>query len=89
MIVHELKIDKKYATAVVEGNKLFEIRKNDRGFKQGELLILREYENGKYLDIMIWAQITYILEGFEGLKEGYVALGIKVLKVERKCKNEI
>ena len=77
--VHELKINTEYAIAVARGEKTFEIRKNDRDFKEGDILILKEYENGKYLDVAIVADITYILKEFQGLKEGYVVLGIKVL----------
>ena len=77
--VHELKINTEYAIAVARGEKTFEIRKNDRDFKEGDILVMREYENGEYLDVAIVAEITYILEKFKGLKEGYVVLGIKVL----------
>lgn len=77
--IHELKINTEYAIAVAYGEKTFEIRKNDRDFKEGDILFLREYENGKYLDVAIVAEILYVLEGFEGLQKGYVALGIKVL----------
>lgn len=77
--VHELKINTKYAIAVSRREKNFEIRKNDRNFKEGDILVLKEYENGAYLDIAIVAEVTYVLDDFEGLKDGYVALGIKVL----------
>lgn len=77
--VHELKINTEYAIAVARGEKTFEIRKNDRDFKEGDILVMREYENGEYKDIAIVAEVTYILNDFEGLKDGYVALGIKVL----------
>ena len=77
--VHELKIKTEYAIAVARGEKTFEIRKNDRNFKEGDTLVMREYENGEYLDIAILAEITYVLNDFEGLQDGYVALGIKVL----------
>lgn len=77
--VHELKINTKYAIAVARGEKTFEIRKNDRNFKEDDILFLREYENGEYLDIAIVAEVTYVLNDFEGLKEGYVVLGIRVL----------
>lgn len=77
--VHELKINTEYAIVVARGEKTFEIRKNDRDFKEGDVLIMREFENGEYLDIAIVAEVTYILEEFEGLQDGYVVLGIKVL----------
>ncbi|EGO5031448.1 MULTISPECIES: DUF3850 domain-containing protein [Bacteria] len=40
--IHELKILPEYFEAVVSGNKRFEIRKNDRNYKNGNIVI-REY----------------------------------------------
>jgi len=40
--VHELKIEKKYFDARLQGIKQYEIRLNDRGFKVGDVLHLRE-----------------------------------------------
>jgi len=78
--LHELKIYPRYFDAVLDGSKLFEIRKNDRGFHVGDNLFLREWDNIKYSGRTIFAEITYILDDkFIGLTEGYVALGIKVI----------
>lgn len=77
--LHELKIYPKYFDAVLDGSKLFEIRKNDRGFQVGDNIVLREWDNIKYSGRTIYAEITYILDDkFVGLADGYVALGIKV-----------
>ena len=46
-MIHELKILPEYFEAVTSGRKQFEIRKNDRDFKVGDQLILREYK--KYI----------------------------------------
>jgi hypothetical protein len=40
---HELKTWPKYFKAVQKGEKTFELRKNDRDFKKGDILILREF----------------------------------------------
>lgn len=40
--VHELKIDAPVFSEIVAGRKLFELRKNDRGYQCGDLLRLRE-----------------------------------------------
>lgn len=74
-----MKIYPKYFDAVLNGNKLFEIRKNDRNFHVGDNIFLREWDNIKYSGRTIYAEIIYILDDkFIGLAEGYVALGIKV-----------
>ena len=77
--LHELKIYPQYFDAILDGNKKFEIRKNDRNFKKGDNILLREWDNIKYSGRTIFAKITYILDDrFVGLAEGYVALGIEV-----------
>ena len=42
MKIHELKLDTKYFNDVKSGNKKFEIRKNDRDFEVGDILVLRK-----------------------------------------------
>ena len=73
-MLHELKTYPKYFKETIEGNKLFEIRKNDRNFQIGDVLLLKEWDNIKY------AMVRYILDDkFIGLAEGYVALGLQIL----------
>lgn len=81
-ITHELKINPKYFDDIVKGAKNFEIRRNDQSYKTGDTLILREYTGRSYTGCKVTAKVTYILGDFEGLKEGYVAMGIKVLKIK-------
>lgn len=78
--VHELKLIQPYFNDVWTERKLFEVRKNDRGFKEGDLLILREYYKEKnLLRRRITARIIYILDDQEYVKEGYVVIGMKIL----------
>ena len=63
----------------IEGNKPFEIRKNDRDFQVGDVLILKEWDNIKYSGREIGAVVRYVLIDFIGLQEGYVALGLQIL----------
>jgi hypothetical protein len=81
MTVHELKSIPEYFKAVLDGFKTFEVRKNDRGFKVGDELLLKEwYEEKGYSGREIVCVVQYILDTTEYCKEGYVVMAIKVLK---------
>lgn len=43
---HKLKITPQYYKEVANGTKTFEIRKNDRNYQMGDIVILREYNEG-------------------------------------------
>lgn len=43
--IHELKVKPVYFEAVKEGIKTFELRRDDRNFKVGDILLLREWEH--------------------------------------------
>ena len=45
---HDLKIEPVYFEQKLYGHKPWEIRKNDRNYKEGDILQLREWENGSY-----------------------------------------
>ena len=76
--IHEIKIAGMYYEDVVSGKKSFELRKNDRGYKQGDKLIMLEFKDGKYTGRIVNADIVYMLEDYTGLAEGYCILGIQV-----------
>nr|WP_315022932.1 DUF3850 domain-containing protein [uncultured Aminipila sp.] len=79
---HELKIYKKYFDVIVEGDKSFEIRKNDRDFHVGDIVILKEWDNIVYSGREIHATIKYILkDDFVGLTDGYVAFSLGIFKI--------
>lgn len=63
---HELKILPEYFQEVLEGIKTFEYRLNDRDYKQGDYVILREWDGkrsveGTYTGREIKALIGYVL----------------------------
>ena len=76
---HELKVLPQYFCDVWNGNKTFEIRKDDRNFKVGDTLRLREFDYGTYTGRECNRTILYILRDVEqyGLKEGFVILAMK------------
>lgn len=73
---HKLKLAKMFFEDVRLGRKSFELRKNDRDYKIGDILELREMDNGEPTGRVIEKEITYILEGFAGLKEDYCILAL-------------
>lgn len=73
---HKLKLAKMFFEDVRLGRKSFELRKNDRDYKIGDILELREMDNGEPTGRVIEKEITYIMEGFAGLKEDYCILAL-------------
>lgn len=78
MKVHELKVFKKYVHPLIMGDKTFEIRKNDRGFQKGDILHMKEIENGskEYTGFEMFLKVIYIHQGL-GLEDGYVCMSVK------------
>ena len=75
-MVHAVKIEPAYFCDYKFGEKLFEIRKNDRPYKVGDFLALNEYDGEAYTGRCAIAVIIYILDDPEYCKTGYVTLGI-------------
>ena len=84
-MIHELKILPKHFNAVLSGEKTFEIRKNDRPFKKGDLLALNEYDpiSKAYTGASCLVYTDYILDNADYCKSGYVVMSIKPCCVYR------
>ncbi len=91
MTVHYLKLHERYFDAVKYGFKKFEIRKNDRDFRVGDILMLKRFISdfeSKQHDVNtirtleeLRAKVTYLLthDDFpDGIPEGYVVMTIEV-----------
>ena len=76
--VHEVKLAAMYYDDVKDGKKTFELRKNDRNYKEGDKLHMLEFKDGRHTGRTISADIVYLLEEYTGLTEGYCILGIRV-----------
>jgi hypothetical protein len=80
-MTHELKTWPKYFEQVELGAKTFEIRKYDRAFHTGDILILREYDvatetyTGKKLAVIV----SYTLSEQPFVPEGYICMAIHKL----------
>lgn len=78
-MVHYLKIKPEYYKDVECGLKTFELRKNDRDFQVGDILMLIKLDGeGNETDQVTRVRVTYILKDCPqyGLKDGYAILGI-------------
>jgi hypothetical protein len=79
MRIHELKTRPEPYDAMMLGLKTFEVRKNDRDFRVGDTLMLREWDpdTKKYTGNFIKRDITYILKGgLFGLPDDLVIMSI-------------
>lgn len=80
--VHRLKTWPNFYKSVREKDsrkrKTLEIRKDDRGYDTGDLLILEEFdpETQKYTGESCWVLVTHCLRGLPWVPEGYVAMSI-------------
>lgn len=91
MKLHELKILHKYLIDVSRGAKTFELRKNDRDYKTGDLIRFIDIREDAtefksiepYVDENTLYIITYVLKDVEeyGLHKDYCILGIKKLEI--------
>lgn len=95
MKIHEVKIWQDFFDDAASGAKPFEVRLNDRDYKVGDLLLQREWlpganETGStgllqgcYGNRSILQEITYVYQDtcFEAIKEDYVVLAVKLIRV--------
>ena len=88
MTTHIVKSWPEFFEQVKSGNKRFELRKNDRDYKIGDLIRLREWEpyTQVYSGCELLLRITHMLEAtgpggiepYRGLAAGYAILGIEI-----------
>lgn len=78
---HHLKCVHEFFDEVWLGNKSFELRKDDRGFSVGDVLVLHETGiKPNRQPRWIKAHVTYLLGGEPWLARDYVAIGINVFE---------
>lgn len=77
--VHHIKLGESFFGEVERGEKTFELRKNDRDYKKGDILEMMEFKDGKNTGRMVRVLVTYILTEFAGLEEGYCIMATCLL----------
>ena len=78
--VHQIRLAKPYFDDVANGIKTFELRKNDRGYKKGDILEMMEFADGKNTGRMVKVLVTYILEDYTGIEDGYCIMATKLME---------
>lgn len=78
--VHDVKLGTTFFDDVKTGRKTFELQKNDRGYKEGDTIVMHEYKDGTTTGRTIEKKIVYMLEDFTGLEDGYCILGLGEVK---------
>jgi hypothetical protein len=75
----EIKCVQPYFEEVWMKRKMFEIRYNDRDYKVGDTVVMKEWDGehlgGVYCGREIYLVITYILEYTAALKDNYIVFG--------------
>jgi len=86
-MTHELKLCKRFYTPIINGEKTFEVRKNDRGFAVGDTLILKPVTDDKsraYIPTLppISAEVSFMLnENGWGVEDGYCVMALKNVSI--------
>lgn len=80
--VHHIKLGASFFAEVESGEKTFELRKNDRDYKKGDILEMMEFKDGKNTGRIVRVLVTYILTEFTGLEDGYCIMAIKLMEGE-------
>lgn len=83
--VHNLKVWPEFFDEIMAGNKTFEIRYNDRDYRVGDLLVLREFQpyahepvehpDGYFTGLQVARVVRYMTD-FEQ-RPGYVVMGFR------------
>lgn len=78
MAIHNLKTESVFFWQVVNGQKGFEVRFDDRNYCVGDILCLEEVYGrwNKKTGFLFYVKVVYILRDERFCKEGYCILGL-------------
>ena len=89
--IHEVKSWPHLFEAIMAGQKRHELRRNDRDYRVGDVLILREYlpASGEYSGRQLTVEVTYLTStstpcaiSDSVLMDGYCILSVRLLEGE-------
>lgn len=71
------KILPQYFDAIVQKNKRFELRKDEDDIQQGDILILKEWDENQFAGRAIRCLVSYVIRSVPeyGLAKGYCVIG--------------
>lgn len=88
-IIHNLKCWPEFFNAILRGDKTFDIRFNDRDFRSGQEIVLKEWvpndiehsdRSPGYTGRILHRKINYTLTGEQfGIKEGFIILNLRTI----------
>lgn len=77
--VHQIRLGESFFEDACSNIKSFELRKNDRGYKKGDILELMEFADGRNTGRMVRKLVTYILEDYTGLEDGFCIMATSLV----------
>ena len=77
--VHQIRLGASFFEDACSNIKSFELRKNDRGYKKDDILELMEFADGKNTGRMVRKLVTYILEDYTGLEDGFCIMATSLV----------
>lgn len=77
--VHQIRLGASFFEDACSNIKSFELRKNDCGYKVGDILEMMEFDDGRNTGRMVRKLVTYILKDYTGLDDGYCIMSTKLL----------
>ena len=77
--VHQIRLGASFFEDACSNDKSFELRKNDRDYKKGDILELMEFADGRNTGRMVRKLVTYILEDYTGLEDGFCIMATSLV----------
>ena len=77
--VHQIRLGASFFEDACSNRKSFELRKNDRNYKKGDILELMEFVDGRNTGRTVRKLVTYILEDYAGLEDGYCIMATSLV----------